>query len=102
MRAPPPLTITHTYRRHCYRHREAEARGYRFSAPIFFEKLALAGFAPGSIPDMAAFYAALRRPEVQAAYRADYESSNSNGKRGAILKIFEVAGVDTRLVKVGA
>lgn len=50
---------------------------------------------------MDAFRAALRRPEVQAAYRANYERCNSNGKRGAILKIFELAGVDAKVVKVG-
>ena len=81
-------------------YRDAEARGYKFSAPIFFEKLTLAGFAPSPIPSVAALSAALQQPAVQAAYRADYERCNSNGKRGAIIKIFELAGVDAKLVKV--
>jgi hypothetical protein len=49
---------------------------------------------------METFRATLRRPEVQAKYRADYEQCENNPKRGAVLKIFEVAGVDTRAVKV--
>ena len=43
----------------------------------------------------------MRRPGVQAMYKAEYERCE-NPKRGAILKLFEVAGVDTAVVKVGA
>lgn len=55
---------------------------------------------PERIPDMATFKATLRQAEVQAKYKADYEACENNPKRGTILKIFEVAGVDTRGVKV--
>lgn len=55
---------------------------------------------PDPIPDMAAFRAGMRQPEVQAKYRADYKVCENNPKRGTILKIFEVAGLDPKLVKV--
>ena len=57
---------------------------------------------PERIPDMTTFQAALRGPEVQAKYKADYQGCENNPKRGTILKIFEVAGVDPKVVKVGA
>lgn len=49
---------------------------------------------------MATFRATLRRPEVQALYKADYERCDNNPKRGAIAKIFKVAGLDPKIVKV--
>lgn len=80
-------------------HSEAHRLGYKFSETIFFEKLALAFPRGELIADMETFCATMRRPNVQAAYKAEYERCE-NPKRGAILKLFEVAGVDTRVVRV--
>jgi len=82
--------------------REAHELGYKFSPIIFFEKLALA-FPPDgpTIADMETFRATMRRPAVQEMYKADYELCQ-NPKRGAILKLLEVAGVDASVVKVDA
>jgi len=66
---------------------------------VLLEKLSVAFRAP--IPDMTTFKAAMRRPDVQAKYRADYERCENNPKRGTIRKLFEVAGVDPNVVKVG-
>lgn len=65
---------------------------------MLLEKLSLAF--PGPIPDMETFKATMQLPEVQAMYRSAYEHCENNPKRGTILKLFEVAGVNPKVVKV--